>query len=132
MASVEYEKCRLAEIDRLETSGEFCAVEADAARKETLARECICRFLGNAGREEIRAKRPSIHFEPEKVAVARGVMPARHREPVTVCPGPNIAYFDREYTLLEMMQHLYGTGPSLTPANKPSAFEVEKQILKSV
>ena len=52
--------------------------------------------------------------------------------PVTVCPGPNIAYFDREYTLLEMMQHLYGTGPSLTPANKPSAFEVEKQILKSV
>ena len=104
----------------------------DKLRRVTLSRECICRFLGNAGREEIREKSPSLHYQPECVAVARGSQPARTREPVTICPNPDIGYFDREYTLLEMMQHLYGTGKRLTPKDKPSAFEVEEKILKSV
>ena len=102
----------------------------DALRRETLERECICRFLGNAGREEIREKNPSLHHQPECVAVARGSQAARTRESVTICPNPDIGYFNREYTLFEMMRHLYGTGPRLTPKDKPSAFEIEKQILE--
>ena len=101
----------------------------NALRRETLERECICRFLGNAGREEIREKNPSLHFQPECVAVARGSQPARTREPVTICPNSDIGYFNREYTLFEMMRHLYGTGPRLTPKDKPSAFEIEARIL---
>ena len=101
-------------------------------RRETLSRECICRFLGNAGREEIREKSPSLHYQPESVAVARGSQPARTREPVTICPNPDIGYFDREYTLFEMMRHLYGTGPRLTPKDKLSAFEIEEKILATV
>lgn len=104
----------------------------DALRRETLSRECICRFLGNAGREEIRGKNPTPNYEREKIAIIRGAKTARVKEPVTVCPGPNIAYFNREYTLLEMMQHLYGTGPMLTPADKPHAFDVEKEIWISI
>lgn len=103
----------------------------DKLRRVTLSRECICRFLGNAGREEIREKSPSLHYQPECVAVARGSQPARTREPVTICPNPDIGYFDREYTLLEMMQHLYDTGKRLTPKDKPSAFEVEERLLKN-
>lgn len=103
----------------------------DKLRRVTLSRECICRFLGNAGREEIREKSPSLHYQPECVAVARGSQPARTREPVTICPNPDIGYFDREYTLLEMMQHLYGTGKRLTPKDKPSAFEIEERLLKT-
>ena len=103
----------------------------DRLRRVTLSRECICRFLGNAGREEIREKSPSLHYQPECVAVARGSQPALTREPVTICPNPDIGYFDREYTLLEMMQHLYGTGKRLTPKDKPSAFEVEERLLKT-
>ncbi|SIO40779.1 hypothetical protein [Fibrobacter sp. UWB11] len=114
--------------DRIHTIHE----KYNALRRETLSRECICRFLGNAGREEIREKNPSLHYQPECVAVARGSQPARTREPVTICPNPDIGYFDREYTLFEMMRHLYGTGPRLTPKDKPSAFEVEEKILKSV
>ena len=101
----------------------------NALRRETLERECICRFLGNAGREEIHEKSPSLHYQPECVAVARGSQPARVREPVTICPNPDIGYFDREYTLFEMMRHLYGTGPCLTPKDKPSAFEIEERLL---
>lgn len=103
----------------------------DKLRRVTLSRECICRFLGNAGREEIREKSPSLHYQPECVAVARGSQHARTREPVTICPNPDIGYFDREYTLLEMMQHLYGTGKRLTPKDKPSAFEIEERLLKT-
>ena len=104
----------------------------DALRRLTLERECICRFLGNAGREEIREKSPSLHFQPECVAVARGSQPARVREPVTICPNPDIGYFNREYSLEEMMCHLYGTGTRLTPKDKPSAFEIEAAILSKL
>ncbi len=140
MASREYVMYRLAEIDRQESESldalkSLAASDAisirekfDALRRETLSRECICRFLGNAGREEIRGKSPTPNYEREKIAIIRGAKTARAKEPVTICPGPNIAYFDREYTLLEMMQHLYGTGPTLTPAAKPHAFELEKEI----
>ena len=116
------------EFDSLESS---IRRKYDKLRRVTLSRECICRFLGNAGREEIREKSPSLHYQPECVAVACGSQPARTREPVTICPNPDIGYFDREYTLLEMMQHLYGTGKRLTPKDKPSAFEVEERLLKN-
>lgn len=150
MASREYVMHRLAEIDRLEKEELDCHSGGSEAtdriqetvaairekynelRRMTLSRECICRFLGNAGREEIREKSPSLHYQPECVAVARGSQPARVREPVTICPNSDIGYFDREYTLLEMMRHLYGTGPRLTPKDKPSAFEVEKKILQNM
>ncbi|WP_290766399.1 hypothetical protein [Fibrobacter sp. UBA4297] len=114
--------------DRIHTIHE----KYNALRRVTLSRECICRFLGNAGREEIREKSPSLHYQPECVAVARGSQPARTREPVTICPNPDIGYFDREYTLFEMMRHLYGTGPCLTPKDKPCAFEIEERLLKNV
>jgi hypothetical protein len=43
-------------------------------------------------------------------------------QPVSVCPGPNIAYFDRLYSLREMVAHIYGTGTSLVPENRPHMF----------
>ena len=118
--------------DRIQETVASIREKYNELRRETLERECICRFLGNAGREEIREKNPSLHYQPECVAVARGSQPARIREPVTICPNPDIGYFDREYTLFEMMRHLYGTGPRLTPEDKPSAFEVEEKILRNM
>ena len=141
MASREYVRHRLAEIDALETA-ELKTLEnateaetrgvrekCNAWRLETLERECICRFLGNAGREELRERNPSLHYDNREIAAARSQNPLK-RGPVTICPGPNIAYFDREYTLLEMIQHLYGTGPCLTPADKPHAFDIERKLLE--
>ena len=123
--------CHSGEVADLDRIQEIHA-KYNELRRETLSRECICRFLGNAGREEIREKSPSLHYQPESVAVARGSQPARTREPVTICPNPDIGYFDREYTLFEMMRHLYGTGPRLTPTDKPSAFEIEEKVLTKV
>lgn len=131
MASREYVCRRLAEIDAMESSGSCSHESAQELRHETLERECICRFLGNAGREELRERNPSLHYDNREVATGR-IGNALKREPVSVCPGPNIAYFNREYTLLEMMQHLYGTGPQLTPADKPHAFVLERNILEKI
>lgn len=131
MASREYVLHRLAEINAQEASGACTREVAQSLRKEVLERECICRFLGNAGREELRERSPSLHYDSREISAARLQKPVK-REPVTVCPGPNIAYFTREYTLLEMMLHLYGTGPQLTPADKPSAFEIEREILQKL
>lgn len=131
MASREYVCHRLAEINAMESSGTCSHETAQELRRETLERECICRFLGNAGREELRERNPSLHYDNREVAAAR-TGNALKREPVTVCPGPNIAYFNREYTLLEMMQHLYGTGPQLTPFDKPHAFDLEREILGKI
>jgi len=44
---------------------------------------------------------------------------------VSICPGPNLAYFDRTYSLREMVDHIYGRGPSLTPAWRPHMFAGE-------
>lgn len=138
-ASLEYVSKRLADIAADELSGKITASAAREQREELAEHECICRFLGNAGREELREKAPRCNYMTEEIATARAVTAgevtaragnaSRKIEPITVCPGPSIAYFSREYSLLEMMQHLYGTGTQLTPANKPHAFELEKRLL---
>jgi hypothetical protein len=71
----------------------------DSEVRKVYDKACICNHLGNGA------------------LIALGM--AAPRAPVAVCPGPNIAYFDREYTLREMVDHLYGRGPGLVPKSRP-------------
>ncbi|WP_144281649.1 hypothetical protein [Chryseobacterium echinoideorum] len=41
---------------------------------------------------------------------------------VVICPGPNLAYFDREIRLSEMIQHIYGTENVISDKNRPNVF----------
>ncbi|WP_335621868.1 hypothetical protein [Chryseobacterium camelliae] len=41
---------------------------------------------------------------------------------VVVCPGPNLAYFDKEVSLSEMVRHIYGNGDVLSVRNRPNMF----------
>jgi hypothetical protein len=41
---------------------------------------------------------------------------------VAVCPGPNIAYFSRDYTLDEMIKHIYGEVDLLDGVSRPNLF----------
>ena len=65
-------------------------------------KSCICDQLGNGA------------------LINLGIVAAHM--PVSVCPGPNIAYFDRLYTLREMVNHIYGRGRSLVPSDRPHMF----------
>jgi hypothetical protein len=81
---------------------------ADAKLKYIYAKQCICDQLGNGAL-----------IEMGETAV---------KQPVSVCPGPNIAYFDRNYTLEEMVDHIYGRGASLVPQDRPHMFAKDLRL----
>lgn len=87
---------------------------SEAARKLAV-KECICHQLGNGALEFIKQENAALRGETVEV----------RKLPVTICPGPNIAWFDRRYTFREMVDHIYGRIPSLVPAHRPHCFAAE-------
>lgn len=47
---------------------------------------------------------------------------------VTICPGPNLAYFKSIYTLKEMIDHIYGRTPLHLQTDRPNVFVNELQL----
>lgn len=47
---------------------------------------------------------------------------------VIICPGPNMAYFDKEVSLSEMVQHIYGNAIVMTDNNRPNLFIKELKM----
>lgn len=68
-------------------------------------KRCICCHLGNGALISLGVARPGL--------------------PVAVCPGPNLVYFKRTYSLNEMVDHIYGRGACLVPAERPHMFAAE-------
>ncbi len=101
-ASRKFQKEKLVEIDASEMSRE----EKDAAVAYVHVKECICHNLGNGA---------LIYLNEAK----------EEKAPQSICPGPNTAWFTREYSLSEMIQHIYGTIDSLVPTERPHMFAKE-------
>lgn len=98
---------------KLKSLGFASVPPADAPQPEVQSvyvKHCICDQLGNGALIDLGVVKPEA--------------------PVSVCPGPNIAYFDRQYSLREMVDHIYGRGPSLVPADRPHMFS--KDLVMSV
>lgn len=90
---------------------QICNSDLSPAEKERRAKEitqkvCLCDHLGNGA------------------LIALGIAEEKDSPPC-VCPGPNIEWFDRTYTLREMVDHIYGRGPSLVSAERPHMFAKE-------
>ena len=102
VASSEYQGQKLAQIGTLDISED----EKRAKKEAVLAKTCLCEQLGNGA------------------LTALGLVPG-HNHPQAICPGPNIAWFDRIYTLKEMVDHIYGRGTSLVPPERPHMFAKE-------
>ncbi|MFA7329868.1 MAG: hypothetical protein WC326_02230 [Candidatus Delongbacteria bacterium] len=73
-------------------------------RRAVLDKACICDHLGNGALMEL---------DPDQEPL-----------PVAVCPGPNLAWFNREYSLEEMVDHIHGR-ICLTPAERPHHLAAE-------
>lgn len=80
--------------------------EKESMRQKVLDKACLCDHLGNGA------------------LITLGILEER-RAPQAICPGPNIAWFDRQYTLSEMVDHIYGRSQSLVPAERPHMFAKE-------
>jgi hypothetical protein len=52
----------------------------------------------------------------------------KENKAVAVCPGPNLAYFNRTYSLDEMVKHIYGKLDLLDQAKRPHMFIKELNL----
>jgi len=102
LASREFQRRKLAEI--INSSG--CEDTKEDMIRSVVEKTCLCEHLGNSA------------------LIALGIRQER-RAPQAICPGPNIAYFNRSYTLQEMVDHIYGRGECLVPKDRPHMFAKE-------
>jgi hypothetical protein len=106
-ASVKYQKLKLEQLASLGLSED----EFLKQRKLALDKECLCLGLSNSALQLYHSK-PLLN-------VAKGV---------TICPGPNLAYFDKIATLKDMVNHIYGRGNLLSDYYRPHFFIKELQL----
>jgi hypothetical protein len=102
LASREYQKVKLKEIDMMDISAD----EKARLCKKVVEKTCICNHLGNGA------------------LISLGIAKAQN-SPQSICPGPNIEWFGKFYTLEEMVDHIYGRGPSLVSSKRPHMFAKE-------
>lgn len=81
--------------------------------KEVAEKDCLCEGLSA----------PAI--------LANGSSPRRKLNAVTVCPGPNLAYFKGIFSLKEMVSHIYGKLNLNLDSERPHVFVKEAQLYVS-
>ncbi|MDZ7682771.1 MAG: hypothetical protein U5J63_13920 [Fodinibius sp.] len=101
-ASNQYQLLKLDQINQSDMAEE----EKEQKREKVFDKACLCDHLGNGALIDL------------------GIL-EEHRAPQSICPGPNIAYFNGEYTLREMVDHIYGRSASLVPEERPHMFAKE-------
>ncbi|SEG03031.1 hypothetical protein [Algoriphagus boritolerans] len=77
---------------------------------EILEKDCLCEGLSA----------PAI--------LANGSAPRRNLNAVTICPGPNLAYFKSVFSLKEMVNHIYGRISLKLETDRPHVFVKEAQL----
>ncbi|MEX1062158.1 MAG: hypothetical protein WEC12_01030 [Balneolaceae bacterium] len=101
-ASTQYQLLKLEQIGQLECEES----QKEKIRTEVLDKACLCDHLGNGSLIDLNILN-------------------QKRAPQAICPGPNIAWFDRTYSLQEMTDHIYGRRDSLVPPERPHMFAKE-------
>jgi hypothetical protein len=104
-ASSEYMGHKLKEINTTIEPGQA----REAAITKMLAKTCLCEHLGSG------------------VLISLGIAPAE-RSPQAICPGPNLSWFNRNYSLEEMVDQIYGRGKELLSPDRPHMFAKEIQL----
>jgi hypothetical protein len=107
-ASKKYQDVKLEE---LQTNKSHLTAEAfENAKAKITEKSCLCVGLANASyiENDIKIKGQD--------------------QGVVICPGPNMAYFDHEVSLLEMVQHIYGNTSILAANNRPNLFVKELKM----
>jgi hypothetical protein len=104
-ASKEYQQQKLKEIDTNMVDGTEKTLEQAKVVKKT----CLCDHLGNGALINLGIKK-------------------EEKAPQAICPGQNISWFNREYSLMEMMAHFYNKQKSLVSEERPHMFAKEIQM----
>ena len=101
-ASKKYQDLELEKLDQIKS--DISATEFEIKQQKITEKSCLCVGLAN-----------SSYLENK--------MPIKgQQQGVVICPGPNLAYFDAEYSLKEMVQHIYGNANVMLQENRPNLF----------
>ena len=104
-ASRQFQKNKFDEITALQISDS----EKDELLDSMFAKVCLCDHLANGA------------------LIKLGISP-KSKSPQSICPGPNIVWFNRQYSLQEMTDHIYGRGESLVSEDRPHMFCQELEL----
>ncbi len=99
-ASRKYQKKKLRQIEADTTIDSEMRIRIEA---EVLEKSCLCVGLSNS-------------------ALLENDIRIKGDQSVVICPGPNIAYFKRQYSLSEMIDHIYGRKSVLVGTSRPNFF----------
>jgi hypothetical protein len=106
-ASKKYQDIKLEELEAKKDT--LSVEEFEKSKIKITEKSCLCVGLANASylENDIKIK-----------GQAQGVV---------ICPGPNLAYFDQEVSLKEMIQHIY-QGKSVVRTDRPNLFVKELKM----
>ncbi len=99
-ASREYQHLKIKELEAQNLSGE----EYKEAFEKIVVKDCLCEGLTTS-------------------VLINNELPLNHNlSAVTICPGPNLAYFSGTFSLTEMVNHIYGRVNILNKLYRPNMF----------
>lgn len=107
-ASKKFQDHKLEELEIIKNS--LSQETFEKAKFDITEKSCLCVGLANAAylENDIKIK-----------GQAQGVV---------ICPGPNMAYFDQEVSLSDMLGHIYGNKSILRTENRPNVFVKELKM----
>ena len=107
-ASKKFQDIKIAELEAHKEN--LTAVEIEKRKTEIFEKACLCVGLVNAA---------YLENDMEIKGQQQGVV---------ICPGPNLAYFDKIVSLSDMVQHIYGKSTFSVDANRPNMFIKELKM----
>lgn len=107
-ASKKFQDHKLEELENIKDT--MSAQAFEKAKFSITEKSCLCVGLANASylENDIKIK-----------GQAQGVV---------ICPGPNMAYFDQEVSLSDMLGHIYGNKSILRTSSRPNLFVKELKM----
>jgi hypothetical protein len=100
LSSRQYQKLKIAELDAKNVSPE----EYQKQYNKITEKSCLCAGLVM-----------TAYTENDLLKKSDG-------KGISICPGPNMAYFSKKSTLLEMVEHIYGKRNVLNDTYRPNMF----------
>lgn len=107
-ASKKFQDIKIAELEAQKEN--LTAVEIEKRKTEIFEKACLCVGLVNAA---------YLENDMEIKGQQQGVV---------ICPGPNLAYFDKIVSLSDMVQHIYGKSIFTVDTNRPNMFIKELKM----
>ncbi|KQT35667.1 hypothetical protein ASG22_01215 [Chryseobacterium sp. Leaf405] len=107
-ASKKYQDIKLSELEN--EKEQLTEKQFENRKAKITEKACLCVGLVNAAYME-----QNLQIKGEK-------------QGVVICPGPNLAFFDKEVSLSKMVKHIYGNDNIISENNRPNMFINELKL----